>query len=118
MKYENLDVKTYQMAKGVEKLNRYGFDVFEMYAKENDFSFCDRNRVIAKCKMVHGRTDLKEMSCPDKLKGARWDYYTKTLKYSQDEARIIIGRIDDSYQKQFLPKVDINKLASTATRNA
>ena len=60
MQYENFSLAPFYLNKGVNKLLKYGMDVFELYADEVNMSFCDRNRVIAKCRAAYGRTDLKE----------------------------------------------------------
>ena len=104
MNYESdQPVAAYFLNKALLKLENYGMDVFEMYANEIDLSFCDRNRVIAKLRFL-GRNDLKEIQCPDKLKQARWLWYTKKLRYSDKHASRLISIIDNSYIAQFVPK--------------
>jgi hypothetical protein len=105
MKYENFDVKVYELQSGVRKLLKYGIPTFEIYADEIDMSFCDRNRVIGKCKISYGK-ELKEMPCPKQLTGERWNFYTKTMGYTNDKAREIINRVSNEPSGH-----DITKLA-------
>jgi len=95
VKYENFEVKAYELQKGVKKLIKYGMDTFDLYADEINMSYCDRNRVIGKCKISYGK-DLKEMPCPKELIGERWNFYTKTMGYSNEKAREIINRVGAS----------------------
>ena len=112
MKYEDETPKpNFVLQKAVEKLNTYGMDILKMYADEVGLSFCDRNRCISKCKIVYGRTDLAEMACPDELTQDRWAYYTREMRYSPEKARRILKLIDDSYNNQFIPRVDAKKMA-------
>jgi hypothetical protein len=105
MKYENGQIPNFVLNKAVNKLNTYGYEVFEMFANEVDMSFCDRNRCIAKCKISYGRSDLREMACPDELKRDRWDYYLKVLKYPTKKAKKLLDLIDKSYGDQFVPDI-------------
>ena len=104
MKYENLSTPVYLLHKGVDKLIQYGMSTFEVYADEADLGFCDRNRIIAKCKLVAPGKGFKELECPKSMHGARWFYYTKRLRYSDDAARDVIRRIDESCASQFTPR--------------
>ena len=110
MKYENFKVPAYYLQKGVDKLVKYGMSTFGFYADEVGMSYCDRNRVIGKCKRAYGQTDLKELACPKNLIGERWTYYTKELKYTDEKAREILKFIDSSYENQFVPS-NIKRLA-------
>ena len=113
MKYEDETPKpNFVLQKAVEKLNTYGMDILKMYADEVGLSFCDRNRCISKCKIVYGRTDLVEMACPDELKRDRWEHYTKIMRFSTRKAKRLLDLIDKSYENQFIPRVDSDKLAS------
>lgn len=117
MKYETeIPIPTYILNKGVHKLLQYGMDVFEMFADEAGLSFCDRNRVISKCRLAYGRLDLREVPCPDSLKSDRWNFYTRHLNYSQDKARELIKRTDKSYQTPFVPRMNIDKVATGMLR--
>ena len=112
MIYESTEkVGNFILQKAVDKLQHYGMDVLKMYADEVGLSFCDRNRCIAKCKMAYGRQDLSEMACPDELIQVRWAYYTKTMRYTPKKAKKILKIIDDSYNKQFIPRVDADQIA-------
>jgi hypothetical protein len=77
MKYESFDTQIYVLGKAAGKLAQYGMDVFEMYANEQDMSFCDRNRAIVKCKMAYNKPDLREIPCPNNLQRERLEFYTK-----------------------------------------
>ena len=113
MEYESEKAPSnYVLSKAVDKLDKYGQDVFDMYCDENDISFCDRNRCIAKCKMINNRDDLQEMACPDQLRGARWDHYTKVLGYHPKKARELLYAIDSSYGDQFTPRLNAGALVS------
>lgn len=115
MEYEsNNTISNYQLEKAVAKLNEFGQDVFDMYANEQDLSFCDRNRCIAKCRIAYNRDDMQEMACPDNLKHERWEHYTKTLRYSTKKAMKLLYAIDQSYDNQFIPKLDTKTLTSKA----
>jgi hypothetical protein len=107
MNYESENkLPNYVLTKAVSKLNTYGMDVFEMFCDEANIDFCDRNRCIAKCKMAYGREDLQEMACPDNLIQERWLFYTKKLSYNPKKAKAMLDLIDESYGKQFVPKLD------------
>ncbi|OEU68425.1 MAG: hypothetical protein BBJ57_02350 [Desulfobacterales bacterium PC51MH44] len=118
MKYENFKITTIELHRGVQKLVKYGMDTFEMYADEIDMSYCDRNRVIAKCIKAYGKTELKEIPCLKNVIGERWEYYTydkaeprkKTMHYKTEKARELLKRIDASYNSPFVPG-DITSLA-------
>lgn len=110
MKYENLDTQVYLLQKAVDKLNTYGMDVFEMFCNENDISYCDRNRCIAKCKFSYNRTDLKEIGCPGDLKQERLMHYKRKYKYGDKQAIELLKKVDTSYENQFIPRVDSNKV--------
>lgn len=99
MKYESDGkVPNYILLKAVDKLNLYGTNIFEMYCNENNISFCDRNRCIAKCRILYQRADLKEMLCPDNLIQDRWEFYTKQLGYSTEKAKKMLAQIDTARQ--------------------
>ena len=112
MKYENFNTHVFILQRAVDKLNTYGMDIFEMFCNENDISYCDRNRCIAKCKIAFGRTDLKEMSCPDDMKNERLRWYKNEYRYSEKKAMELLKKIDSSYENQFVPRVDAERIAS------
>jgi len=112
MKYENLSITVFVLQKAVEKLNLYGMDIFEMFCNENDISYCDRNRCIAKAKFAYGKTNLKEMPCPDNMKQERLRWYKTEYGYSEKKALELLKKIDASYEDQFIPRIDANKIAS------
>ena len=103
MRYEDLERPAYLLNRGVEKLLKYGMPTFELYADEVRLSYCDRNRVIAKCKILKPDSGFKEIECPKNLRGERWNYYTKAMRYSDEAARDIISRIGKSFESQFVP---------------
>jgi len=103
MKYEDLSVPIHLLHKGVDKLLSYGMPTFELFADEVGMGHCDRNRVIGKCRILAPDKKLMELACPPKLKGERWNYYTKKLGYSDDHARDLLKRVDESYENQFIP---------------
>jgi len=111
MRYENFEVEAYKLQIGVSKLMKYGMDIFELYADEVGMSYCDRNRVIGKCKISHGKTELKEMPCPKQLVGERWEFYTKVMGYSNEKTRETIKRVDASFLNEFSGKYDVTSLA-------
>jgi hypothetical protein len=55
--------------------------------------------------VAHGKKELSELTCPKSLIGERWNYYTKTMGYSNEKAREVIARADLSFNS-----ADINKL--------
>ena len=88
MRYETMNrANNHLMSKAVENLNDYGYEIFDNFCSNNDFSFCDINRCIAKCKMAHNRDDLQEYELPDNLKQQRWHHYTHICRYDQNKAR-------------------------------
>jgi hypothetical protein len=105
MKYENFEVGVYDLQRGVDKLLTYGMDTLELFSDENDISFCDRNRIISKCIVAHGKKELSELPCPKNLIGERWKFFTKTMGYTNEKAREIIARTDLSFNS-----ADISKL--------
>jgi hypothetical protein len=109
MKYENFNIGVSQLYAGVEKLLKYGMSTFKSYADEINMSFCDRNRVISKCIVAHGKKELNEMVCPKNLIGERWNFFTKTMGYSNEKAREVSARLDSSFKSR--GKYDITKLA-------
>ena len=117
MKYENFKVHVFILQRAVDKLNTYGMDIFEMFCNENDISFCDRNRCIAKCKIAYGRDDLKEMPCPDNMKQERLRWYTKEYGFSEKKAMELFKKIDASYEKQFIPRANAETLAQGIMRS-
>ena len=82
------------LIRAADKLHLYGQDIFDMFCNEHDISFADRNRAIAKCKVLYQRSDLREMPCPDNLIGQRWQFYTRQLKYSTEKATKMLALID------------------------
>jgi len=108
MVYDN-NLSTYYLNKGVDKLIKYGFDTFELFADECGMSFCDRNRVIAKCRIITGDQKYKEMPCPDDLKAARWEFYTKKMGYDNGKARDMLSKVDSAGQYNL--SFNVNDLA-------
>ena len=104
MRYEDLERPAYLLNRGVEKLLKYGMPTFELYADEVGLSYCDRNRVIAKCKILKPNGDFRELECPKNMHGKRWNYYTKAMRYSEDATRDLTRRIDQSFKSQFRPR--------------
>lgn len=111
MRYDDVQTPTYLLSRGVEKLLKYGMATFTQYSDEANISFCDRNRIIAKCRTV-GKEGLKELPCPPELKQERWEHYTKRLKYSDDKARELLRQIDEFYKSEFNGKYDVNRLVA------
>jgi len=110
MEYESTTpVSNWLLQTAVDKLNKYGMGTFKLYAEENDLSYCDRNRCIAKCKMAYGKEDLKELKCPDRLKEDRWKFYTETLRMHPNNASELLHRIEQSHMDQFIPNFDFPK---------
>jgi hypothetical protein len=109
MKYENFGVKVSELQAGVYKLLKYGMDTFELYADEIGMSFCDRNRVISKGIVAHGKKELRELPCPKQLIGERWNFYTKTMGYSNEKSREAIKRIDNLCNSPFFTP-DVSRL--------
>jgi len=103
MKYEDLSFPGWLLTKGLEKLIKYGMDTFILFADEVDMAFCDRNRIIAKAKLITQKP-YNEIACPKNLISARWEWYTKNLGFKEDKARELLKRIDKSYENQFIPK--------------
>jgi hypothetical protein len=120
MKYESEKMPpAYILDKAVRKLNQYGMDVFEMFCDEANLSYCDRNRVISKCRLAYGRDDIFEMPIPENLKNERWRFYTRKLGYSKDKALKILKLIDDSYNnQQAFTGADIGKLTGGMLKEA
>lgn len=100
MHYESLkpiEAKVFRDA--VDILNEYGWDIFDKHCNENDMSYCDMNRCIAKCKVLYNRPDLHERPIPDNLKQARWEHYTKVCRYDKNHAIELLKRIDQSHKR-------------------
>jgi len=112
MNYESFDTPVFILGKAASKLNQYGMDVFEMYANENNISFCDRNRAIVKCKIAYNRPGLKELPCPDNLMQERLRFYTRRMGYDNKTARGLLAKIDKAYENQFTPNINIKRMAS------
>ena len=102
MIYEDLATGMHILHKGVQKLLQYGMSTFEIFADESHISFCDRNRIIAKCRLVAPDKQLRELPCPRDLVGSRWNCYNK-MGYSEAESRDMIKRSDDYFKDQFIP---------------
>jgi len=117
MKYES-ETNRYILDKAVDKLNHFGMDIFEMFCNENNIAFCDRNRCIAKCKIAYGKENITELSLPDNLKQERWEWYTIKLRYHPKKAKELLEKIDRSYEKQFIPKVNVKTLAQGMLKEA
>lgn len=98
------------MSKAVDILNGYGFKTFDNFCATHDFSFCDINRCIAKCKVLYNRGDLNERPLPDRMKQERWHFYINVFKYEPRKARELLKAIDLSYQNQFTPRFDPEKI--------
>ena len=93
MKYEDSGYPLYYLKQALSKLDRYGMETFQLYCDEVNMSFCDRNRVIAKCNLVNG-TKHRETSRPDDLKNERFRIYTKVFKYPEDWTLNHLKRLD------------------------
>lgn len=107
MQYETMSrANNHKLSKAVEILNQFGHAIFDKYCHENDFSYCDTNRCIAKCKFLYNRDDLHEYKIPDRLKQARWRHYVHICQYDTQKARELLRAIDESYENQFIPKLD------------
>jgi len=101
MQYESMSKpNNYIMQKAVIILRDYGNQIFDGFCAEHDFSFCDINRCIAKCKISYDRGDLQEYQLPGNLKQARWNHYTAVCGYSQQKARQLLKMIDEAYKNQ------------------
>lgn len=113
MKYEDNDKPLYFLQKALSKLITYGFDTFDLYCDEVGLSYCDRNSVIGKARIAHGKTQYREIPCPKELRGERWDFYTKTCGYSNEKAKRILDEIDKLHKAghQFDP--DVNGLINS-----
>lgn len=98
------------LSKAVDVLNQFGTQIFDKFCSDHDFSFCDTNRCIAKCKFLYNRDDLNEYPLPNRLKQARWHHYTVICRYHPDKARRLLKAIDESYENQFTPKFDSGEI--------
>jgi len=113
MQYETMNqIRNYDLQKAVNILNEYGQDIFDGFCHEKDFSYCDINRCIAKCKILFNRDDLAERPIPDNLKQARWHHYTKIARYPDKKAAKLLRAIDESYKNQFDAKFDLKFFAN------
>jgi len=111
MKYEDRSFPGWLLMKGLDKLIKYGMDTFTLFADEVGIPFTDRNRIIAKAKLITQKP-YKEMACPKNLIGERWEYYTKELGYSDLVAREYLRRVDESCENQFIPDPKGIKIAN------
>lgn len=102
-KYEDDRFPVALLEKGVEKLRKYGMHTFWEFCEEVKMPFCDRNRVISKCRHAYDIANLKEQALSEDLKEARLIYYTEKLGYSQKRALSAFKIIDMRYEKQFDP---------------
>jgi len=105
MQYETMGrVNSNHMTKAVDILNQFGKQIFDKFCYDHDFSFCDINRCIAKCKFLYRRDDLQEYKLPPRLTQDRWHHYTVICRYHPNKARQLLRAIDKSYDNQFVPK--------------
>lgn len=94
------------LQKAVDILNEFGMTIFENHCDKNEVSYCDRNRCIAKCKILYKRDDLMEIPIPDNLKMYRWNFYTQYCQYSTRRAGKLLKAVDASHENQFTPNFD------------